>query len=133
MDEKNFVSLETAKKLKDAGFDWTTPPKKIISKKIPRTEREVFDEEEYMYVTLWDIEQTPIPTLWQAEMWLRENGWHVQVMLNGVRTMYFVRVYELVGNGKVIDVHGQFDDYQTALSAGIDSSLDFINNENKQY
>lgn len=65
----------------------------------------------------------PCPTLAQAAAWLRRNGWHVQPMLNGVRSMYFVRVLETVGNGEVIEGERQFDEYEDALSHGIDLAI----------
>ena len=65
----------------------------------------------------------PCPTLAQAAAWLRRNGWHVQPMLNGVRSMYFVRVLETVGNGEVIEGERQFEEYEDALSHGIDLAI----------
>lgn len=63
------------------------------------------------------------PSIYVAAAWLRRNGWHVQPMLNGVRSMYFVRVLETVGNGEVIEGERQFDEYEDALSHGIDLAI----------
>lgn len=63
------------------------------------------------------------PSIYVAAAWLRRNGWHVQPMLNGVRTMYFVRVLETVGNGEVIEGERQFEEYEDALSHGIDLAI----------
>ena len=67
--------------------------------------------------------KTSAPSLYVAAAWLRRNGWHVQPMLNGVRSMYFVRVLETVGNGEVIEGEQQFDEYEGALSHGIDLAI----------
>jgi hypothetical protein len=67
------------------------------------------------------------PDLYDAAAWLRRNGWHVQPMLNGVRSMYFVRVYELIGNGDVIEGERQFDEYDDAVSHGIDLAIKRLN------
>lgn len=63
------------------------------------------------------------PSIYVAAAWLRRNGWHVQPMLNGVRSMYFVRVLETVGNGEVIEGERQFEEYEDALSHGIDLAI----------
>lgn len=67
------------------------------------------------------------PSIYVAAAWLRRNGWHVQPMLNGVRSMYFVRVLETVGNGEVIEGECQFEEYEGALSHGIDLAIKRMN------
>jgi len=71
-----------------------------------------------------------MPTLKLAAKWLRSNGWHIQVMINGIRNMYFVQVYEFVCNGKVIESERLFDDYEKALSEGINIAIEnWLKNE----
>lgn len=125
MNTEDYVSFEVAKLLKEKGFD-----EKVTSVYIHvyegdngwrlRTEYRTddYNREEWLYISA--------PSLWQVAKWLRGKGWHVQVMLNGVRTAYFVRVYEIIGNGKVIEVPGQYDDYESALAAGIEAAAKLI-------
>lgn len=48
-------------------------------------------------------------------------------IVNGVRSMYFVRVLETVGNGEVIEGECQFEEYEGALSHGIDVAIKRMN------
>ena len=125
MSNKEYVTYEQAKVLKELGFD---------------TECDYhFSKEDAPGGLVWGIKSfapanhnangyLSIPTLAQAAKWLREEkNLHIQVMLNGVRTMYFVRVYVIEGNAPVYEVEGQFDDYESALSAGISKCLEIIN------
>ncbi len=89
MDSLDFVPYETAKKLKAAGFDWTC--QRFHTEKIPGTESEGFDDEECMPVTIWDIERTPIPTLWHAQKWLREKK-EINVLIGDCACGYYWEV-----------------------------------------
>lgn len=63
------------------------------------------------------------PFLYEARNWLIEKGWHIQVMLSGLRSMYFVTIYGINGNDKVVDVQQIYDEYNDALAAGIEAAL----------
>lgn len=127
MDEKEFVSFETAKKLKEAGFDescsvrWECEPDGV-----PSLCSSVFS---FKNRELEGLDFTA-PTLWQAAKWLREEKkMQCQVLLNGVRSMYFWQVRELVGNGKYADSTHQYDVYEDAMIDCIDAALELITNK----
>lgn len=126
MEDKDFVPFETAKKLKAAGFDWTCQNFHI--EKIPETEREEWDEDECQYATVYDIVKTPIPTLWQAQKWLRKvKRLHILVDFSYVGT-WFYKVFPIVGcciNKSLFS----YTTYEEALSAGIDAALELITNK----
>lgn len=62
-----------------------------------------------------------------SQKWLREKKkMHCQVLLNGVRSMYFWQVRELVGNGKYTDSTRQYDVYEDAMADCISSALDLL-------
>lgn len=127
MDNKDFVPYETAKKLKAAGFDepcserWVCEPDDV-----PSLCSSVFS---FKNRELEGLDFTA-PTLWQAAKWLREEKkMHCQVLLNGVRSMYFWQVRELVGNGKYADSTHQYDVYEDAMIDCIDAALELITNK----
>lgn len=67
------------------------------------------------------------PFLWQAQKWLREKKkMHCQVLLNGVRSMYFWQVRERIGNGRYADSTHQYDVYEDAMSDCISAALELI-------
>lgn len=67
------------------------------------------------------------PLLWEAQKWLREKKkMHCQVLLNGVRSMYFWQVRELVGNGRYADSTHQYDVYEDAMSDCTSAALELI-------
>lgn len=116
-----FVTSQQAESLKSLGFDWNC--------RAYYTPRNAPDEQMWFQIGVHDVNRNQrddlisAPTLAQAAAWLRRHGWHVQPMLNGVRSMYFVRVLKIVGNGEVIDGEQQFDEYEGALSHGIDLAI----------
>lgn len=68
------------------------------------------------------------PSLALAAKWLREKH-HLAVIvkLNGVRTMWFSEIWEMIPNGKVYDNPGVlYDSYEDALSAGIDNAIEIL-------
>ena len=74
-----------------------------------------------------DITKFSAPTLWQAQKWLRERKkLHCQVLLNGVRTMYFWQIRELVGNGKHAESKHQYEIYEDAMNNCVAAALELI-------
>ena len=121
---QDFCSYELSKDLKACGFD---EPCGKSFKIIPGTEREEWDEEECQWCTVQDIEYYPKISLWQAQKWLREKKkMHCQVLLNGVRSMYFWQVREMIGNGRYADSTHQYDVYEDAMSDCISAALELI-------
>lgn len=67
------------------------------------------------------------PSLYHAQKWLREKKkMHCQVLLNGVRSMYFWQVREMIGNGRYADSAHQYDVYEDAMSDCISAALELI-------
>lgn len=65
--------------------------------------------------------------LWQAQKWLREKKeFQCQVLLNGVRSMFFWQVREMRGNGRYADSTHQYDVYEDAMSDCITAALELI-------
>ncbi len=126
METTDYVSYPLALALKKAGFDWPCDHYYCA-----------FDNETGM--RFWSIHPAQsqnglripkdtvvadAPTLAQAQKWLRERKkLHCQVMLNGVRSAYFWRALELVGNGKCADSVKQYEVYEDALSDCINAAL----------
>lgn len=126
MNKEDFVPFETAKKLKEAKFNWKCDKCRI--EKIPGTEREGYDEEAQMPATVWDIERTPIPTLWQAQKWLREEKKLYILVDFDLSGAWFYEVFEIVGLC-VGEGNMNYPTYEAALSAGIDAALELITNK----
>lgn len=129
MNNEDYCSYEISKALKAAGFD--EPCDHYYC---------AFDNE--TDVRFWSIHPAQsqngftnpdgkviadAPTLAHAQKWLREKKkLHCQVLLNGVRSMYFWQVRELVGNGKYADSTHQYDVYEDAMADCISAALDLI-------
>lgn len=129
MNNEDYCSYELSKALKAAGFDepcdhYYTPNKAMRIVKdnalAPETANNRFLDE------IADGGCTAVP-LWQAQKWLREKKkMHCQVLLNGVRSMYFWQVRELVGNGRYADSTHQYDVYEDAMSDCTSAALELI-------
>lgn len=67
------------------------------------------------------------PNIYHAQKWLREKKkMHCQILLNGVRSMYFWQVREIIGNGRYADSAHQYDVYEDAMSDCISAALGLI-------
>lgn len=123
---EDYVSYELAVALKACGFDepcraFYIPPNKS------RTEP-LFYGSAYTFKNHPASFYIATPTLWQAQKFLREKKkMHCQVLLNGVRSMYFWQVMELVDNGKYADSTRQYDVYEDAMVDCISAALELIN------
>lgn len=129
---KYFVTYEQSVKLKEFGFDWKCGNSYI--EKVVGSEREEYDDDEYQYVTVYDIKRYPKPRLDQAAEWLREvKDIHVVPVLENVNNVYYCcHVTQLHKSFKrIIDNDKYFRSYETALSAGIDAALGMLTNKEK--
>lgn len=129
MNTEDYVSYPIALALKACGFDepcdhYYTPNKTLHIVKSNALAPEITNNR-----FLDEIDDgccTAVP-LWQAQKWLREKKkMHCQVLLNGVRSMYFWQVRELVGNGKYADSNRQYDVYEDALTDCLSAALDLL-------
>ena len=128
MKNKDYVTFEQAKALKELGYDepcrafyWTADGE--------------FSECDSKVHTNSPNCATMVaaPHVYDAVRWLREvKHWHVEVRINGTRYMFVVELWEMRDNGGYLrleqnDGHVRlFDDYDTALSAGIDAALELL-------
>lgn len=134
MDNKDFVPFQTAKKLKEAGFDepcsvcWLCEPNDV-----PSLYSSVFS---FKNKELEGLDFT-VPTLWQAAKWLREER---GILLWAYPDRQPVDEdwsddeltgewwWEIDGNAR--ESSGDtYPSYEAALSAGIDAVLDLIINK----
>lgn len=126
MDEKDFVPYETAKKLKEAGFDWKCGS---YIEKIPGTEREEWNDDECCLCTVTKINCYPKATLWQAQKWLRDKkNLSVEPYANIVGG-FNCRITDLASFADEKSGCIGFPSYEAALSAGIDAALELITNK----
>lgn len=135
MDLVDFVPFETAKKLKECGFDYPC---------------------DYVYCK-WFLQDTDVeflpkeerdgrhicanaPTLWQAQKWLREKkeinvligdcacGYYWEVSKAGDEQTRGTMLIYYDGNGED-ECSGMWLSYEAALLAGIDAALNLITNK----
>ena len=127
MNPEDYVSYPLALALKKVGFDYPCY--------FYYTRKDAPDDHVYSTTS----EEAPIdynrsvyagcsmPTLAQAQKWLRERKkLHCQVLLNGVRSMYFWQIRELVGNGKHAESKHQYEIYEDAMNDCIAAALELI-------
>ena len=126
---EDFVSYDLAVRLKAAGFDepcrYYHSPKGILR---PAKDNALSPEalNNRFLDEIADGVCTAVP-LWQAQKWLREQcGFQCQVLLNGVRSMFFWQVREMIGNGRYADSTHQYDVYEDAMSDSIAAALELI-------
>lgn len=127
MNQDDFVSYELAVKLKECGFD--EPCDHYYARRgIIGNSFRLYDAYSGMKHQNSKYSTASAPTLAHAQKWLREKKkMHCQVLLNGVRSMYFWQVMELVDNGKYADSTHQYDVYEDAMGDCISAALELIN------
>lgn len=127
MKTTDYCSYELSKALKACGFD--EPCDHYWSKEFANSDKVVLRQasaDDYNNDD-WDVPHCSAPTLWHAQKWLREKTkMHCQVLLNGVRSMYFWQVREMIGNGRYADSAHQYDVYEDAMSDCISAALELI-------
>lgn len=131
MDEKDFVSFETAKRLKEAGFSEkvTSVYAHVYKGEDGWHLRNGYIEDDYNHYEWFNISA---PTLWQAQKWLREvKGIEVSAAWCRRRKFYYYWRGELSCTDENVKFGYDFPSYEAALSAGIDEALDLINNKTK--
>lgn len=152
MDEKEIVPFQTARKLKDIGFNWfcnhyyeqkelkpvseTIVDKILSGYELPNSDNLVISCNSYsnnseienlIYKDCYDA-----PTLWQAQKWLRETkGIAVNVIAHdgGKYDYEIIFLPNSVDYGGLLNCSPWCITYEDALSAGIDAALDLIANK----
>lgn len=127
MATNDYCNYELSLALKECGFD---EPCDSYYDKACASDDEYWHTkrgEAYNWNGLDSDCQISAPTLAHAQKWLREkNKMHCQVLLNGVRSMYFWQVREIIGNGRYADSAHQYDVYEDAMSDCISAALKLI-------
>lgn len=122
MTQGDYVTLECSKRLKELGYDGKTSGKYV--EKIPGTEREEWDEEEFMMVQITDVVTYPKVHLYDAQKWLREkHGIRVLPRTESCKADFRVNIYEGCHSFSPV---GWFSSYEFALQAGIDEALNLL-------
>ena len=127
INHESYVSLEVAKLLKEAGFDWECIK---IYYNYPENTDNWSLEDNYMnhhYILHVDFALLS-PTLDVAQRWLREvKGYILEITAvrknpDDVYKTYIEYWYNIFEEGKC----GHYDTYEEALEAGIKKSLEMI-------
>lgn len=148
MNPEDYVSYPLALALKKAGFDWECDRCYAKTDEI---------KHEFVCMTVSrdynkprDCEPpflTPICSavpLWQAQKWLREEwGIHINVCIYSDYStdadgkvcdrwdFWGFDLYAVSGGAMMEDGDGEYDTYESALSAGIAAALELIENERR--
>lgn len=128
--KNDFVTLETAKALKDKGFDWKC--NSIIT--IGGTIRSYESPQDISYLT--EIEGKPyeflLPTIDLAKKWFRETkNLHIEIYRNACGYGYVIvkadnGTWMEDDNSKGPNDGGNWDTYEEALEAGLQEALKLI-------
>ena len=79
MIHEEICTYEVCKLAKKKGFD--VPTRTVKVEKIEGTEKEVWDEEEYRYITQWETRSLRIPTQSLLQQWLRKKkNIHIEIV-----------------------------------------------------
>lgn len=126
MNEKDFVTFKTAKKLKEAGYNepcsyyYTTEDAPVGSA--------------WTNPTILPFEGTsavsyPMEELHRVQKWLREKKkLHILVDFS-VDMAWFCKITAVESPCYICDGIGSYGSYEEALSAGIDAALELITNK----
>ena len=124
---ESYVSLEVAKLLKEAGFDWNTNLVYVDDTLLTNP-----------YTADWNNTipntYTSAPTLDVTQKWLRENkNFDINILtdFDSVKRLYYVRYVVKDGHYKTYYITNNrsyvyFNTYEEALEAGIKKSLEMI-------
>lgn len=136
---KDFVSFETAKKLKAAGFDYPCSYYYTSYDGLKGNIQESCNGDGNFNAIITDLcaIKCSAPMLWQAQKWLRVKkkinvlirdcacGYHWEVSKAGDEQTRGTMLIYYDGNGED-ECSGMWLSYEAALSAGIDEALNLI-------
>lgn len=132
MDMKDFVSYETAKKLKAAGFNEPCSYYYTSYDGLKGNIQESCNGDGNFNAIITDLcaIKCSAPTLYHTQKWLREvKGIEVSVAWCRNRKSYYYWYGELACHDENVRFEFDFPSYESALSAGIDAALDLITNK----
>lgn len=134
MNNEDYVSYELALKLKAYGFDEPCLTFYDANKELGRAlDPDNFNHLGETYQGEWFTDTISAPTLWHAQKWLREKGIAVSVQANEIQgeLWYSADIITTKGINELVDGGFDYMGYEAALSAGIASALELIEQENK--
>lgn len=134
---EQYVSYAQSVALRECGFDMKQWHGASYIEKIPGTERDVWDDEECQWSTIYDMNRYPKLRLDQAQKWLREEkkidvlvwccacgyGWDLSKAGNEQTRGTTLLEYDYNGED---ENSGMWLTYEAALSAGIGAALGLI-------
>ena len=126
-----YVSLEVAKLLKDAGFDWEC---KEYYYNFATTGWSLSFDDNFVNWNSWSERYISAPTLDVAQRWLRENkDFDINVLtdFDSVKRLYYVRYVVKDGHYKTYYISNNrsyvyFNTYEEAQESGIKKALEII-------
>ena len=126
-----YVSLEVAKLLKDAGFDWEC---KEYYYNFATTGWSLSFDDNFVNWNSWSERYISTPTLDVAQRWLRENkDFDINVLtdFDSVKRLYYVRYVVKDGHYKTYYIsnnrsYAYFNTYEEAQEACIKKALEII-------
>lgn len=137
MNKEDYVSLETAKKLKEKGFNEYCEAYYHLNTDKDSTEEECFEiAPNKDFKNSNNKYRVGAPTLYKAQNWLIERGYFIQVEahkepISFSRLIWTFSIIDL-RNGDIVSwklysrIPQSFNNMQEALDAGISSALNLI-------
>ncbi len=146
MNNEDFVTYDIAVRFKKAGFDW---PCYFYYTKENATDDEVWFTTAGVHAKDWNSGRNdepdflkPLcsaPSLWEAQKWLRDE-WdiHIDACVFGdcsedadgkvadEWTFWAFDIYNTESGRQIVDYDEEYDNYEAALSAGIEAALKLI-------
>ena len=131
MNHECYVSLEVAKLLKDAGFDWEC---KEYYYNFATTGWSLSFDDNFVNWNSWSERYISATTLDVAQKWLRENkDFDINVLtdFDSVKRLYYVRYVVKDGHYKTYYISNNrsyvyFNTYEEAQETGIKKALEMI-------
>lgn len=128
MDNKDYVSLDVAKKLVDIGYNETC--QRFYCRMYDSISDCVRDRLRFTSVTYKELEEGDIlvPSLYEMQKWFRDNGIEVSANFDRGEEKWFFFVQKLESFPDDVDLmsDSEYDSYEEALDRGINEALKFI-------
>lgn len=125
MNKKDYVSLDVALMMKTLGFNEHCDKNHI--EKVAGTEREEWDKEECRWCTVTKITKIPIPSLYQAQKWIRGcKGFHCCTSVDRA-LRWSTKIVRLSDNETLLLDDNTYNTYEQAMNASILAVLKYIN------
>ena len=133
---EDFVTFEQAKALKELGFDWKCNHYyNVITKEFRENYNYYSPEDAFENPSSYDNHNNDphcvsVPTLAQAQKWLREEKQIYLFIDMGVNSnrQYYWYITDSEGNSRKVSF-SPFDSFEEALTSGIDKAIEILTQE----